>query len=103
MRITAFAILLVVAGSAHGQPANRPTLSAKASPATAPVKDEAAQRKLDDAAAAGQQKLADENSHAPKPSGRRSCVASALDARGWAFVQGGSSVRRSSQARILKS
>ena len=29
------------------------------------------------------------NSHAPKPSGRRSCVASALDARGWAFVPGG--------------
>ena len=60
MRITAFAILLVVAGSAHAQPANRPTSSAKTSPATAPVKDEAAQRKLDDAAAAGQQKLADE-------------------------------------------
>ena len=40
--------------------ANRPTSSAKTSPATAPVKDEAAQRKLDDAAAAGQQKLADE-------------------------------------------
>ncbi len=28
------------------------------------------------------------NSHAPKPSGRRSCVASALDARGWVFVPG---------------
>ena len=60
MRITAFAMLLVVTGSAHAQPANRPTPSAKTSPATAPVKDEAAQRKLDDAAAAGQQKLADE-------------------------------------------
>ena len=61
MRITAFAMLLVVAGSAHAQPANRPTPSAKTSPATAPVKDEAAQRKLDEAAAAGgQQKLADE-------------------------------------------
>jgi hypothetical protein len=59
MRITAFAMLLVVAGSAHAQPANRPTPSAKTSPATAP-KDEAAQRKLDEAAAAGQQKLADE-------------------------------------------
>jgi len=56
MRITAFAMLLVVAGSAHAQPTNRPT----SSPVTAPVKDEAAQRKLDDAAAAGQQKLADE-------------------------------------------
>ena len=54
MRITAFAMLLVVAGSAHAQPANRPTPSGKTSPATAPVKDEAAQRKLDDAAAAGQ-------------------------------------------------
>ena len=63
MRITAFAMLLVVAGSAHAQPANRPTPSAKTSPATAPVKDEAAQRKLDDAAAAGQQKSEPKSDH----------------------------------------
>src|SRR5215204_2280337 len=35
------------------------------------------------------------NSHAPKPSGRRSCVASALDTRGWAFVPGARPLRAS--------
>src|SRR5215203_432055 len=34
MRITAFARLLVVTGSAHAQPATHPTSSAKTSPAT---------------------------------------------------------------------
>ncbi len=37
------------------------------------------------------------NSHAPKRSGRRSCVASALDARGWAFVPGEASPASASE------
>jgi hypothetical protein len=58
MRSIAFLFSLVVAGSAHAQQVNH--ADPKSPPAAAPGRDEASQRKLDDAAIASQRKLADE-------------------------------------------
>jgi hypothetical protein len=58
MRSIAFLVSLVVAGLAHAQQVNR--ADPKSPPAAAPGRDEASQRKLDDAAVASQRKLADE-------------------------------------------
>jgi hypothetical protein len=58
MRSIAFLVSLIVAGLAYAQPVNR--ADPKLPPAVAPARDEASQRKLDDAAVASQQKLADE-------------------------------------------
>jgi hypothetical protein len=77
MRSIAFLVSLVVAGLAHAQQVNR--ADPKSPPAAAPGRDEASQRKLDDAAVASQRKLADEGSREARLSGKGLCGASARD------------------------
>jgi hypothetical protein len=80
MRV-AFLALLLVAGSAQAQPVD----DVKSQPAAASARDEASQRKFDDAAAASQRKLMDEglarNAAQWKRIGRSSAVFSSRQTR----------------------